>query len=325
MPEVTVIALPPSIRAAAATRASRNLPLGLLPPRFMTAGSPFSARNSRAACRKVRNSEPENDLSGYGSGINGPGESKSLLRSLAVLAQRIVRRWIVVAFAVTVAVIAGIFSYVAASSSDSGPRAVTADEASRLAIARFRNYQKQGRAVTISVPGAAGELVITGSADYRAKSGYGVLKGKGRNDSGNGLIRWNATRVELRPLPVVPDLPPANPPADGWVGRPLNPEAGTLDRALAILLGLGSDRPDNAQLLPQNGAERVAADQVNGHAVDVFTGPDSRERPGSAESVRYWLDGDGVMYRVRTSVPGEKNPVVIDFDTHEFIAVPSGR
>ncbi|MGW7535827.1 hypothetical protein [Amycolatopsis sp. NPDC054798] len=242
-----------------------------------------------------------------------------------MLVKRIARRWAAVAAAAAVALGAGIFCYVDAGSADSGPRAVTADEASRLAIARFRNYQKKGRAVTISVPGAAGELVITGSADYRAKAGYGVLNGKGRNDSGNGLIRWTAGRVELHPLPAVPGLPPADPPADGWFGRPLDPAAGALDRALAILLGLGSDRPDNAQLLPQNGAEWVAADQVNGHPVDVFTGPDSRERPGSAESVRYWLDADGLMYRVQTAIPGERNPVVISFDTHEFTAVPPGR
>lgn len=242
-----------------------------------------------------------------------------------MLVKRIARRWVVLAAAVTVALGAGIVWYAAAGSADSGPRAVTADEASRLAIARFRNYQKQGRAVTISVPGAAGELVITGSADYRAKTGYGVLKGEGRNDSGNGLIRWTADRLELHPLSSVPDLPPAKPPADGWYARPLNPAAGALDRALAILLGLGSDRPDNAQLLPQNGAEWVAADQVNGHPVDVFTGPDSRDRPGSAENVRYWLDADGVMYRVRAAIPGEANPVVISFDTHAFTAVPSAR
>ncbi|WP_406633726.1 hypothetical protein [Amycolatopsis sp. WGS_07] len=242
-----------------------------------------------------------------------------------MLAQRIARRWIAVAAAVTVALGAAIVWYSAAGSADSGPRPVTEDEASRLAIARFRNYQARGRAVTISVPGAAGELVITGSADYRAKTGYGVVKGKGRNDSGNGLIRWTDRRVELRPLPAVPALPPAHPPGDGWFGRPLDPAAGALDRALAILLGLGSDRPDNAQLLPQNGAEWVAADQVNGHPVDVFVGPDSRDRPGSAEFVRYWLDADGLMHRVQASVPGEKNPVVITFDTHEYIAVPPVR
>ncbi|WP_409179856.1 hypothetical protein F9C11_25380 [Amycolatopsis sp. VS8301801F10] len=242
-----------------------------------------------------------------------------------MLGKRIARRWTVLAAAIAVALGAGIFWYAASGSADSGPRPVTADEASRLALARFGNYRKQGRAVTISVPGAAGELVITGSADYRAKAGYGVLKGKGRNDSGNGLIRWTAGRIELRPLTAVPDFPPANPPADGWFGRPLNPAAGALDRALAILLGLGSDRPDNAQLLPQNGAEWVAADQVNGHAVDVFTGPDSRDRPGSAEKVRYWLDAEGVMYRVQAAIPGETDPVVISFDTHEFIAVPPVR
>ncbi|GAB3384686.1 hypothetical protein [Amycolatopsis echigonensis] len=239
--------------------------------------------------------------------------------------KRIARRWVVLAAAVTLALGAGIFWYASDGSADSGPRAVTADEASRLAIARFRNYQKQVRAVAISVPGAAGELEITGSADYRAKAGYGVLKGKGRNDSGNGLIRWTASRIELHPLSAVPEFPPEKPPADGWFARPLDPTAGALDRALAIVLGLGNDRPDNAQLLPQNGAEWVAADQVNGHPVDVFTGPDSRERPGTAESVRYWLDADGVMFRVQTAIPGEAKPVVISFDTHESTAVPLAR
>ncbi|WP_232791593.1 MULTISPECIES: hypothetical protein [Amycolatopsis] len=242
-----------------------------------------------------------------------------------MLGKRIVRRWMVLAAAVAVALGAGIFWYAAAGAADSGPRAVTADEASRLAIARFRNYRKQARAVTVSVPGAAGELVLTGAVDYRAEAGYGVLKGQGRTSSGNGLLRWTASRIELRPLSAVPDSPPGKPPAEGWFGRPLDPAAGALDRALAILLGLGSDRPDNAQLLPQNGAEWVAADQVNGHPVDVFTGPDSRDRPGSAGQVRYWLDADGVMYRVRAAIPGETNPVVVSFDTHEFTAVPSAR
>ncbi|EME64367.1 hypothetical protein H074_03335 [Amycolatopsis decaplanina DSM 44594] len=223
---------------------------------------------------------------------------------------------------VVVALGAGFVWWFTAGSGDAGPRAVTADEASRLAITRFRNYEARGRAVTISVPDPAGGLVVTASVDYRTKAGYGVVKGKARNDSGDGLIRWTAARVALHPMPATPGQAPARPPADDWFGRPLNPTGGVLDRALAIVLGLGGDRPDNAQLLPQNGAAWVGSDLINGHPVDVFTGPESRDRPGTAESVRYWLDANGVMYRVQATVAGETDPVVIDFDSHEFIAVP---
>src|SRR5437660_454516 len=47
-----------------------------------------------------------------------------------------------------------------------GRRALTSDEANRLAITRFRNYQAGGRAVTITVPSTGGGLVVTGSVDY---------------------------------------------------------------------------------------------------------------------------------------------------------------
>ncbi|WP_233574045.1 hypothetical protein [Amycolatopsis panacis] len=232
------------------------------------------------------------------------------------------RRRILAAVVVVLALGAGMGAWIAAGSGDSGPRPVTADEASRLAIMRFRDFQAGGRAVTITVPDTAGEMVVTGSVDYRGNSGYAVVKGKGRNDSSAGLIRWTATRVAVRPMPAAPEGAPVHPPADGWTDRALDPTAGPLDRALAIVLGLGNDRPDNAQLLPQNGAAWIAADQVNGRPVDVFTGPESRDRPGNAESVRYWLAADGILYRVRAMIPGETDPVVIDFDTHEFVAIP---
>ncbi|MEU8918460.1 hypothetical protein [Streptomyces nigrescens] len=206
-------------------------------------------------------------------------------------------------------------------SGPSGPRTLTSDEANRLAITRFRNYAAHGRAVTITVPGTAGGLIVTGSVDYRGKLGYGVVHGTGRDTSSDGLIEWTATSVFVHPLANAPAHAPASPPRSAWHSRPLLSSGSALDSSLSIALRLGSDRPDNAELLPQNGAAWWGRDQVDGHRVDVMTGPSSRDRSGTAGNVRYWVGSDGTMYRVRVSVASEPQPVVIDFDTHKYVPV----
>jgi hypothetical protein len=206
-------------------------------------------------------------------------------------------------------------------SGPSGPRTLTSDEANRLAITRFRNYAAHGRAVTITVPGTAGGLVVTGSVDYQGKLGYGVVHGTGRDTSSDGLIGWTATTVFVHPMAKAPAHAPASPPRSAWHSRPLLSSGSALDSSLSIALKLGSDRPDNAELLPQNGAAWWGRDQVDGHRVDVMTGPSSHDRSGTAGNVRYWVGSDGTMYRVRVSVASEPQPVVIDFDTHEYVPV----
>ncbi|MGW3498745.1 hypothetical protein [Streptomyces sp. NPDC001020] len=213
------------------------------------------------------------------------------------------------------------FLVVGGGSGPSGPRALTSDEANRLAITRFRNYEAKGRAVTITVPGAAGGLVVTGSVDYRGKVGYGVVHGTGRDTSSDGLIEWTAIAVFVHPMAKAPAHAPASPPRSGWYSRPLQSSGSALDSSLAIALSLGSDRPDNAELLPQNGALWVGRDQVDGHQVDVMTGPSSRDRSGTAGNVRYWVGADGIMYRVRAGVASESHPVVIVFDTQKYVPV----
>ncbi|MFF8597082.1 hypothetical protein ACF061_37900 [Streptomyces sp. NPDC015220] len=206
-------------------------------------------------------------------------------------------------------------------SGPSGPRALTPDEANRLAITRFRNFEARGRAVTITVPGTAGGLTVTGSVDYRGKLGYGVVHGSGRSTAGEGLIEWTATSVFVHPMTNAPAHAPASPPRSGWYGRRLLSSGSALDSSLAIALNLGSDRPDNAELLPQNGAAWWGRDQVDGHRVDIMTGPSSRDRSGTAGTVRYWVGPDGTMYRVRVDVRSEPQPVVIDFDTQKYVPV----
>ncbi|MFG2358392.1 hypothetical protein [Streptomyces sp. NPDC048521] len=202
-----------------------------------------------------------------------------------------------------------------------GPRPLTTDEASRLAITRFRNYQAQGRAVTITVPGTTGGLTVTGSVDFRRKVGYGVAHGTGRDKSSDGLIQWTPTSVRVRPMTQAPAHAPASPPRQGWYDRPLLSSGSALDTSLFIALGLGGDRPDNAQLLAQNGAAWRGREQVDGRWADVMTGPSSRDRSGTTGNVRYWIGSDGTMYRVRVSVGSQPEPVVIEFDTHKYVPV----
>ncbi|PJJ04241.1 hypothetical protein BX264_4646 [Streptomyces sp. 2333.5] len=206
-------------------------------------------------------------------------------------------------------------------SGSSGPRALTSEEANRLALTRFRNYEAHGRAVRITVPGAAGGLIVTGSVDYQGKLGYGVVHGTGRDTSSDGLIEWSATAVFVHPMRNAPAHAPASPPRSAWYSRPLQSSGSALDSSLAIALRLGIDRPDNAELLPQNGAAWWGRDEVDGHRVEVMTGPSSRDRPGTAGNVRYWVGSDATMYRVRVSVGSESQPVVIDFDTQKYVPV----
>lgn len=215
----------------------------------------------------------------------------------------------------------------AASGSGSGTksRALTSDEANRLAITRFRNYEAGGRAVTITVPGTGGDLVVTGSVDYRAKLGYGVVHGTGRDTSSDGLIEWTTTSVLVDPMPNTPASAPATPPTTGWFSRQLQQTGSSLDSSLAIALNLGSDRPDNAQLLPQNGAMWVGQDEIAGHQVAEMAGPTAQSGSGSGleGTVRYWVGADGTMYRVQAAVASSTQPTVIDFDTQKYAPVPA--
>ncbi|RKN08183.1 hypothetical protein [Streptomyces radicis] len=208
---------------------------------------------------------------------------------------------------------------------------MTSDEVNRLAVTRFLNYQAEGRAVTLNVPNVDGGLVITASVDYRTHTGYGVVRGTGRDTSSDGLIRWTATTVLVHPMADPPDVVPASPPESGWYSRPLLTSGMTLDSALAIVLDLGSDRPDNAALLPQNGATWVGHEQVRGHRTDIMNGPRAEsgaEVPGGDTStgtsgtVRYWIGSDGTMYRVEAGIASAPEPVVIDFDTQAHVPVP---
>lgn len=199
-------------------------------------------------------------------------------------------------------------------------RAVTTDEADRLAVARFLNYQEGGRAVEVAVPSSSGQLTITASVDFTEHVGYGVLRTKGSKAPGSqGLLQWTPKALALRPEQQPPATQPAQPPMGGWQGRRLEAKGSSLDTALLLVLNLASDRPENAQLLKQNGARWLRTADVDGLECDVFQGPKAE----GADRARlfYYLDPTGKMTKVEATFGTTEKPVVVTFDQTRYTAV----
>lgn len=199
-------------------------------------------------------------------------------------------------------------------------RAVTSDEADRLAVARFLNYQDGGRAVDIAVPTSSGRMTVSASVDFTEHVGYGVLRTKGSSAPGSqGLVQWTLKALALRADQRPPSTQPASPPMGGWQGRRLEAKGSSLDTALLLVFSLASDRPENAQLLKQNGARWISTADVGGKKYDVFEGP---KADGADQSrLHYYLDSSGKMAKVEAKLGTTEKPVVITFDRGKYTAV----
>lgn len=195
------------------------------------------------------------------------------------------------------------------------PTALTSEQAERLAVTRFRNYDAGVRTIEITVPTTeVGEITLTGWFDFAQGVGYGSVKG-------GGTVWWSAETVAFRDvLSAEAQLPL---PADQWVSYPLDPTSNPLAAALALVAELGFDRPDNPQLLAQSDAALVRADTVNGTDVDVFIGPSSSAAAESSDSdtrARYWVDATGLLLRFEAPKGGAVTSV--DFGTATGITLP---
>jgi hypothetical protein len=87
-----------------------------------------------------------------------------------------------------------------------------------------------------------------------------------------------------------------------------------LQRALVALMKLSADRPENPQLLVNNDARYLGTETIDGHALDVFTGPrvdgDGSVRDADDVGTRYVLAADGTLRRAYLRTPD--GVVVID-------------
>jgi len=194
-----------------------------------------------------------------------------------------------------------------------GPRPLTQEEAERLGVVRFRNYDLGVRTLDATVPATpdAPAVRLTGWADLATHSGVAVAaEGPASVAVVTGMVAWAADDVARlgvhgAPAGAAPgDLPPLPVPADGWAVGPVTSDGSGLVEVVRLLQQLGADRPENASLLQQSDAAWLRSDDVDGTPVDVVVGPSPLGAGGAPTSLpvearlRYWLDATGTALRV---------------------------
>jgi hypothetical protein len=188
-----------------------------------------------------------------------------------------------------------------AACSDGGPRPLTESEADRLAVMRFVGYQDRMVGFTGTIPGATGAIAVQGRLDFVAHIGYGTMRANGSTR----VLQWSPSTLAVlsEPATVASDPPPAG----EWQLRALRPVGSELDAPLEVLLALGRDRPDNAQLLRQGSARWLRSDTVRDKPVDVFAGPAESSR------LRYWVDADARLLHLEAWFGNAGDAAVFDF------------
>jgi hypothetical protein len=210
----------------------------------------------------------------------------------------------------------------ATSSTSSGPRALTADEADRLAVTRFNNYDRGVVPLSLVVPTDSGQvLTLEGRADLRKHRALASFTTDDTPPS-HGVLAWDLRTVALLPTDDAVDGADAGAlddtlRLDGWQSMGAR-RGDALATALVIALNLAADRPENAQLLRQNGAQWLGETDLDGTAVTLM----SAAPEGETQAVTYYVDPRGNLLRADVDT-GLDQPATIRFLSGDAAAVPS--
>lgn len=216
------------------------------------------------------------------------------------------------------------------------PRVVNTEEAQRLAVMRFNNFNAGTRFVSFEATESSVEYSVDGRYDYVTHTGIGVLTDAAGSSI---LIIWspahfgvhhNGDTVPLdgKPPETIPDMETLD---TAWSIDALNPSGSVLHAVLAAVAALGNDRPENPLLVQQAGALTLGSGDVAGIAATHFAGPASDE-PTSltdpaelahASKASYWLDDANLLLRAELRVGGGPRVTTVNFDTAEASSVPS--
>jgi len=202
------------------------------------------------------------------------------------------------------------------------PQALTSEQSERLAVARFRNFDAGVRTVDATLPSTSGDVRLEGFFDFATGVGYATVS---VDEVASGLVWWTHETIAIRsaaveglPLPL---------PEDGWESGALDPSSTTLANSVALIASLGSDRPENPQLLAQSDAAWLRTDAVGEVDVDVFAGPsaDSVATASSDISTRavYWVDATGLLLRFESPLTPPPAKLTVDLGTADAIELPT--
>ncbi|GGP89500.1 hypothetical protein GCM10010278_79990 [Streptomyces melanogenes] len=240
--------------------------------------------------------------------------------------------------AVTMALLAAVAGTAALTGGGEDSRPVTLEEAERLAAVRFHAYEAGPTRVEVSVPGGTGDTVVDGVVDYRAHRAVGGYATSGAGPAQHGMLAWDATGLAVAVGPAVKGAAAvrgsgALRAAERLSSRDWSPRAYSsdpLDVVLHVMMVLGQDRPDNAQLLAQGGARRLGQRTEGGVTYTLFTGPrPQRDKDGGTRGGRkgaspapdrpatspltYWLDGQDRLGRLEVRLASLPRPARVDF------------
>lgn len=240
--------------------------------------------------------------------------------------------------AVTTALLAAVAGTVALTGGEEPARTVTMEEAERLAAVRFHAYEAGPTRVAVTVPMGSGETVVDGVVDYRAHRAVGGYTATGAGPAQHGMLAWDATGLAVAVGPAAKGSGEVRGSgvlraAERLSPRDWSPRAYTsdpLDVVLHVMMALGQDRPDNAQLLAQAGARRLGQRTEDGVTYTLFSGPRPQrnkdegpkgdrkrasaapERPATSP-LTYWLDGEDRLGRLDIKLASLPRSARVDF------------
>jgi hypothetical protein len=192
-------------------------------------------------------------------------------------------------------------------STSAGAAPLTPQQAIRLAEVLHRNHEAGGARFELVARDEASGATITmaGVIDWSSLQGRAAVAGYRDVDGEVTEVAWTADAVaELRPSQLAVLAERGETP-DTFFLRAADPQGAAIDRLIAIVVGLATTQPDNAQLVLQNpGAAFLRTDRLREVDVEVLR---------YSERTIHWVALDtGELLRFEGSDSLGGSPVIVD-------------
>jgi hypothetical protein len=178
----------------------------------------------------------------------------------------------------------------------SGESPLSLEQASLLAETLHRNREAGGASfvVTARDTSTGATVMLDGQVDWTM--GQGVAGAAGLRDASGPILAVAWTREAVAEQRAM---------GEPFTLRGVDPQRHTVDRLIAIVLGLATERPDNAQLMLQKPDARfVRADVLRGIDVEVLR---------YSEQTVLWIEPvSGALLRFEGNDRQGMAPVVVD-------------
>lgn len=189
---------------------------------------------------------------------------------------------------------------------------LTAAQANALSQGLFKNFQAGGAQVTVTIPYGSSTFTLDGDIDWKRHVGAATVTTTFRDGvraPQAQAVFWSRTTIVM-PLPgLEAAMAERGRPGVTFLARPLDGSTATLDRVVAFIDAIASDRPENPLLLRQRPeVVFLGREDVEGTPADRYQ---------SSESAQFWLAATGGrIVRVSANFAGLEQPVDVRLRDH---------